>query len=605
MVWLAGTRSRLYVDNGPNWTLLASEVVPDDCAGPGVPAGRWNAAQTGNTVFLGHTEERCYTWSPQSRMRLVNGRWLGLDPVADLIALGISRPQAVASCMGFTFIANVVEEGVIRAGRLFWSDAGAPAAWLPGGESLAGFVDLGEAIIALAVFDNRIRVYTYRSIWDGTLVGGDEVWRFTRRYEGDNMPAHPRAVVSTGGEHLWIGRSRVWKMGLADYEPIALEWLDDAAGAIFKGVAPGFLKDLPPGVTTPFCGMPPEPCHLAHGWWSESRRLVCFSWATDGLVNDRSLFICPDSQGSCVVDAGFTAGCEGAERPAGSLTTAQFFRKIGLCPLTVGVNEGQAFEPEGSAPLRPALCLVNPDELTPGYVPCGPGGPDCSDCWCSTVPDGVDTCWPCPDCAGRTAMLLATPEKNIVDWRDDYFARDRFDASATGEAGPWNQGSLCVRPDGTTDAVFPPEDHPTSVGVHRQENYASLWQLPEGKMGTMLEKSLRRVGFSYDAGQDACRPDLGLVLEPWTITFQSGAASTPVCLTWWIDDPQPLRRCNDPVPRGERDANLADGVFAEEGVWMSARGWVGSSTLDGQQCGALAVSGLTLSVLASVRCRWP
>lgn len=167
--------------------------------------------------------------------------------VPELVAAQhITAAKVILQWSGFTFLMNVVQDGVRMGNQIARSDYKDPLAWnLATLDTLAGddFTDNGDDILAAIPFVNFVYLFTRRAIWKMTIaVSPDSVIALERvYYEPKNQTGclcFPNAIVSDG-QHVWyMGRDDIYKFGpyLAaperdDYAHT--DWLHRASGVIY------------------------------------------------------------------------------------------------------------------------------------------------------------------------------------------------------------------------------------------------------------------------------------------------------------------------------------------------------------------------------------
>jgi hypothetical protein len=203
----------------------------------------------------------------------------------------VSTAEFVVEFQGFMFIGNVVMDGIRIKNRILWSGFNDPLQWIPGGESLAAFQDLGssETIVGMKTIGGKIRVYTDKAIYDGVLVGDSTlaqaglVFAFKEVYRGTAVPKFKNTLIATKNHHYFLGEDEIYRMAEYDTEPTAFEWMHRACGAIFEGT--------PAMLTQPISTLGrlrgDQPRGVRHGGWRVARAgSVCVV-----LLANRILFV--------------------------------------------------------------------------------------------------------------------------------------------------------------------------------------------------------------------------------------------------------------------------------------------------------------------------
>lgn len=158
----------------------------------------------------------------------------------------ITAARVILQWSGFTFLMNVVQDGVRVGNQIARSDYKDPLSWnIAALNSLAGddFTDNGDDILAAVPFVNFVYLFTRRSIWKMTIsVSPDSVISLERVY---NEPKNQTGclkfpnMIATDGQHVWFGSGDgIYKYGpyLAaperdDYQHT--DWLHRASGVIY------------------------------------------------------------------------------------------------------------------------------------------------------------------------------------------------------------------------------------------------------------------------------------------------------------------------------------------------------------------------------------
>jgi len=263
---IAGTQNRLYALNTGTGTWL---TISDEGFG-GLPLTScsdtfWTAAQIEDTLVFTNGIDKPKYWTFDAPP--------GLNDITDLHTLNITKANVVASWKGVMFYANVVADGVRVPHRLVWSDFRKPLSLIPSANvSIAGSHDLGygEDILAILPLADSLLIYTLHGIWEAQPTGDDSVFSFRQRYAepltGNGCLAYKRTIISTGDEHLYMGRDGIYVYNLYTPKPNRVDWIYRASATIFDELE------------TSLCGL-----HVAG--WNPLTKEAWFSWAKMGNNN--------------------------------------------------------------------------------------------------------------------------------------------------------------------------------------------------------------------------------------------------------------------------------------------------------------------------------
>lgn len=339
---LAATRSRIYVSGGKdrNWRMIGwgfggGEQRPDHIS----DATRFYADELGDIIILTNGMDRPMWTTVGAEPDKTTG--MAVQPIDDLIALGVTTAAVVCSYRGFIFLGNVVMEGTTYRNRILWSDFNDPLTFTPLPNGLAGMVDLAadEEILAMKELGGSLRCYTTHRIYDVNLVGGEEIFNFRQIWEGPEVLRYRNSLVSTGNQHLWVGEDRIYYISETDRRPRADEWLYAASGAIFVGIKADVLQEVPKEVLVPFGPIDQSSCWALTGGFDDIRKSVWLSWPSKGeTANDISIVLHVPSQRSTIVTRGFTAFLTHSKAYRDSVR--KWLADNGICPPKVMVGEG-------------------------------------------------------------------------------------------------------------------------------------------------------------------------------------------------------------------------------------------------------------------------
>ncbi len=361
---IAGTMSRVYEYNqsSGNWAILASGLgnggyTSEQCGcnavrGMTATMGGWLAYTNGVDqpllYFMGDQPQDC---SQQS-----------LTPIADLVALDITKAGGVVSWKGFMIFFDITEGGERKGGTVMWSDLEDPESYIESDTSFAGSetIAVGETILNAAPIGNWLMIYTDKSIIRVTLVGGEDVFNFERIHgsadeDSGSALKYKYSLINTGEAHIYAGQSDVYVFTQFDTRPVSVPWITRAAGFMFNGIVEDDATYNP---------INNEACELVTGGWSSETREAYISWPTGGnMCPDVTLRLNLKYQVADIVDHGFTAFK--AFSPDGRPTVGQWIEDQGICPrgsqVSTRLVDGSVCEP-GEPVENPPLYIRNPEE---------------------------------------------------------------------------------------------------------------------------------------------------------------------------------------------------------------------------------------------------
>jgi len=461
---IAGTMSRLYVNNetGGNWRILADGLGgschdPSDCT---CSPKRFTSAQLGNTVIFCNGIDPVLVWQSDEAPNGCYG-W-SADYLMDLLALNISTAEVCGVYQGFLFIGDVTADGERIPSRLHWCDYNNPLHWAPGFESLAGFHDFGqgETILVVKPIGGKIRIYTDRAIYDGTIVADDRLFSFQEVYRGERIPVYRHGFVNGGDFHMFMGEDTIYIMSEYDREPTPFEWCHLASGAVFRGLPSSWITAI--DELDAFPPINDRNCNNIVGGWDGLNEAAWFSWPTgDDQCPSQSLILWPKRRKASLVDHGFTAFV--THQPDQDLQVRDFLASYGLCdPATGRLEKESVFCSEDYTPVNyPYLRNATED-------PDLPMEPDSFFAQlCNICIEDI-----CQTCDVPSTFIMACAEgQNLVEFTRDSYVREVY---IEGESGP------CVIPDPPPLPVIPtpgpdpdPEPDPEYVApIYDPENEA-------------------------------------------------------------------------------------------------------------------------------------
>jgi len=327
-----GTQNRIAAKNDDtgNWKVISDQLggAPES----GCQNGRWYAANNGEIVVLTNNVDPVQyhivdqASSPSSSQ--------AVSPIPDLETLRISRASVVIAWNNFTFLMNVVQDGVRLANRIVWSDYKHPISFIPqSGVSLAGKFDLeqGEAIINAMELQDVLLVYTTKRIWQIAIAGGENVLSFGKRYtpkeEPANCLAYRNTLVSDGVNHWFWGADLIYQYSMYQLEPRPVDAVNKAAARIFDSI-----NTLKPAI------------HV--GGFHSAKKSIYWSWAKEGEDCPSETFVMNTADPFwSFLDHGFTAFC--TYRADSHIGLRRFILENCICSLEELGLYGGGFVKEG------------------------------------------------------------------------------------------------------------------------------------------------------------------------------------------------------------------------------------------------------------------
>lgn len=458
---LAGTRGRIYqsTGDGGSWRLLlASGDQSEDTT---VPFLRWQCVTLGNIAVFTNAEAYVHWAIYEGEPDVETG--MTAIPSDDHIALGVTSVKVLGAWQGFVFYANVVMEGQIYKNRVLWSDFNDPISIRRGGESVAGYSDLDgdEEVLRIEKLGSRSMLYTDKSVYAMSLVGGTQIWHFDRIYSGPLAMRFRNSLINMGNRHVYAASSDLVVMEEFAREPQTFTFLTSAAGAIFKGLDVELLEGLEESGIQAFGPIHQSFCHNLIGGFDQERQIGWISWPSDqdtSGIPAQSIAIQWEHKKACLVDHGFTAFCSHAPKDGYSLR--KWLADIGACVPEPIVGEGN---PEyGSEPDQDLRWIRNSTE--------DKDLPVSEDSVCSKLaanPELEPNCDPCVP--GWWFLMASALDMTIKRYQPD---SDRVRCVDPGTAGAWTI-----------------EDHPTSTAQYTTEGCVSLLQLDPLTYGKPADKT--------------------------------------------------------------------------------------------------------------------
>ncbi len=529
---IAATMSRVYELNqsSGNWRILAdglgsSVYSAEQC---GCNSVRGMSATMG-AYFL-FTNNYDYPMSYLAGSEASTCDLNALQPISDLVALGITRAGGVVTWKGFAFFFDITENGVRSGSTIIWSDLNEPTSLIEGDTSFAGRATLavGETILNAAEMANWLFLYTDKRIVRVTLVGGEDIFNFEDVYvskDGSDALAYKFSLVNCGKMHWYLGKNDVFILTQFDSAPQNVGWVTKAAGMIFGGITEDDATYLP---------INEEACDLVTGGWNEITKEVWMSWPTGmSLCPDVTLRFNTKYNTVDLVDDGFTAylGFNPDERP----TVGQWLEDIGACPPGSQVATGPKDGPVCSVgePQEPLLFLRNETENPD--LPVQPGS------LCARLGDATIDDY-CQDCPTTAVFIMANARDFTLKQAEDlYYYREMFTSEGELEG--------------------------CGGGTYVHEGYATVVQQGLERYKSDDEKMIKRVTIEAKPLTQAIPSDL---------ECEVGYGSQPDCMRWVTSEPLPFA-CRTAKTNAQHDADGTrqdrrfDYSFWRRGIYLAWR----------------------------------
>lgn len=341
-----------------------------------------------------------------------------LQPIADLLVLGITRAGGAIEWKGFLFIWDYEESGERQGGSVRWSDFEDPNSFIESDESLAGFatIAVGETILNAAPLGNWLIFYTDRSMVRVSLLGGEDVFNFERIYTGSQSTGdalkYKFSLINAGDMHLYLGESDCWAFTQFDTRPIMVPWITKACGMIFNGIAEDDAT---------YDRINEEACELVTGGYNERTKEAYLSWPSgDNTCPNVTLRFNLKFAAADFVDHGFTAFHTFRKelRP----TVGEWLEDLGACDrgtqVATGSRDGAICPGSQDEVVNPPLYMRNPTE--DADLPVHPDSL-CARLQGKTLDDF------CRDCAAPDTFIMASAEDfTLKQFEDEIFYRERL-----------------------------------------------------------------------------------------------------------------------------------------------------------------------------------
>jgi len=257
-------------------------------------------------------------------------------PIPDLQKIAVTKAGMVGSWQGILFFGNVTMDFVQVGHRLLWSDRNNPLKFEPSTDNVAGFQDLdpGEVILAGVPMADAFFIFTTRSIWRVTMVGGTFFLNFQQVY------------TSRTGSSCLMSRD-----SLVVWRNTAVYFANDGI-YIFNAFAtapeqPAWLYHATKNISY----IDPNQCRMVVSGLRAVYGEIWFSYPSSDLLtkNDRTVVLNMDYEAADEVDHGFSALLPVS--PDDSMEVAEWLISAGGCSsadveeLFPGTSEGRPVIP--------------------------------------------------------------------------------------------------------------------------------------------------------------------------------------------------------------------------------------------------------------------
>lgn len=415
---IAATMSRVYEYNqsSGNWRILADGLGNSGYVGSQCTCNQVRGMMDtlGVTMFFTNDFNE-----PMSYMLGAEASQCGqqaLTPIADLVALGVTRAGGVVEFKGFILFYDITEAGERQGGTVIWSDLEDGESFVEGDTSFAGraTIAVGETILNAAKLGNWLIFYTDRRIIRCSLVGGDDVFNFEDIYTDEDGSAalkYKYSLIQCGSKHIYLGGDNdVYVFTQFDTRPVMVNWITKASGMISKGI---FEDDAT------YERINEEACNMVTGGWNERTQEAWLSWATgENVCPNVTLRFNLKFNAADLVDHGFTAFLSFRKelRP----TVGQWLEDLGVCDrgevVGTGFKEGELCA--GGDEVTPLLYMRN--ETEDASLPVHPQSL-CAQLTNKTLDDF------CRDCAEPATFIMASAtDFTLKQQEDDIYYRERL-----------------------------------------------------------------------------------------------------------------------------------------------------------------------------------
>lgn len=411
-----------------------------------------------------------------------------LQPISDLVALGITQAGGVVVWKGFVIIFDIIENGERMGGTVVWSDLESPDSFIESDTSFAGraTIAVGATILNAAPLGNSLIFYTDKGIIKCTLVGGEDIFNFETLYEGGNAMKYKFSLINAGDQHLFAGESDVYMLSQFDSRPINVPFITKAAGMMFAGITEDHAAYDP---------VNRDACNLVTGGWSDETKEGFLSWPSgDAICPNVTLRFNLKYGTADFIDHGFTAFLTFRRdiRP----TIGQWLEDLGVCErgevVDMGVKDGDICPGSVDAVENPPLYIFNETE--------NPELPNHPRSLCALL-EGKTMEDFCSECPTDTTFIAASAEDfALKQLEDDIYYREQLGG------GPYDYESYSCQGE-----------------FYHHVGYQTVMQEGAEMYRVDQEKMIKAIIVEAEPLPQS---------TPSIITSEVGYASTPNCFRW-------------------------------------------------------------------------
>lgn len=515
----AATQSRIFrlTESTGNWKLMGDGFgggSGTDCTGP-----RFKAGVSGDYLIFTNGYDK-----PQvHRLEQPPFDSTLFSEIDDLNTIGLSQAAHVWVWKDVVFLADVTMDNLRHGNRIVWGDYRNPLSFDPAKvESIAGYKDLnfGERILAgMATNANTFLIYTTKSIWEITVVGGEQVFAWREAYPGQKndfagILAHENTLIDLGGEHLYLAKDGPYVFSGYRSAPERAEWLHRAMGTLYAD-------------------LDTETCEAHIGWTHDREGFFSVKRTTDSGCPGITIRFHLDYKVADIMDHGFTAACNFRSQPVQNIR--DFILDYRICTLATldaqmtALFSRTAFENEGlpspfatpTAAFTPT-CIYSSVEYEPvaGIIVEDYTQEAASQFSVCTLLGDLKLSDICQTCAGPSLLVLASAEDWCLKQYGGVFYRERCaNTTAVGSSGTYG--------------------YTTSVGSYVQDPYDSLV-----RFAPLFAEGLLMIaeGFKLNGIPAVSATPASLQLRVGA-SGQTGDPNDDLCLIVWQDRSTKLLQC--------------------------------------------------------------